>query len=74
MTKDNRPWVGDKVHDIHQGRTGIITDVRQGKYILRPVFGIGQWESEQDTNLSLVTARGEEEPPPEESTPVKGTK
>ncbi|WP_274029434.1 hypothetical protein [Streptomyces sp. MMBL 11-1] len=74
MTKNSRPWVGDKVHDISQGRTGIITDVRQGKYILRPVFGMGQWESERDTNLNLITPRGEEEPPPEEKTPAEDAK
>lgn len=73
MTKNSRPWVGDKVRDTDRERTGIITDVRQGKYILRPVFGIGQWESERDTNLSLILARGEEEPPPEK-TPAKDTK
>ncbi|MEU9744304.1 hypothetical protein [Streptomyces niveus] len=37
-----KPWVGDHVRDEVSGRLAILTDVRRGDYVLRPVQGPGE--------------------------------
>jgi hypothetical protein len=38
---DGGPWVGDEVRDAGTGRSAVVTDVRGGSYVLRPVYGGG---------------------------------
>ncbi|WP_199821138.1 hypothetical protein [Streptomyces fulvoviolaceus] len=39
MTEERpRVWVGDQVHDANADREGIVTDVKGGTYVLRPVY------------------------------------
>lgn len=52
--KDEKPWVGDEVRDEATGRTGIITDVRKGTYILRPLHGPGEWTAENHEKLAVT--------------------
>ncbi|MFJ2174306.1 hypothetical protein ACIOHE_15510 [Streptomyces sp. NPDC087851] len=52
--KDSRAWVGDEIHDERTGRTGIVTDVRSGTYVLRPIHGGGEWTTENAGDLTVV--------------------
>lgn len=49
-----KPWVGDHVRDEVSGRPAIITDVRRGDYVLRPVQGPGEWIAEDPARLRLI--------------------
>lgn len=49
-----RPWVGDQVRDPATGRSAILTDVRRGDVILRPVQGPGEWVAEDPDRLELI--------------------
>ncbi len=52
------PWVGDQVHDAAADREAVITDVWDGRYILRPVFGAGtRWAASDPLRLSLTKSR-----------------
>lgn len=37
MTEQKSPWVGDQVYDANADKEGVITDVKNGTYILRPI-------------------------------------
>ncbi|MEV8330359.1 hypothetical protein [Streptomyces niveus] len=49
-----KPWVGDHVRDEVSGRLAILTDVRRGDYVLRPVQGPGEWIAEDPTRLRFI--------------------
>lgn len=52
------PWVGDQVHDDRAGRDAIVTDVRDGTYVLRPLHGSGaRWTSDDPARLTVVVPR-----------------
>ncbi|GAA3873286.1 hypothetical protein GCM10023084_27820 [Streptomyces lacrimifluminis] len=58
--KDGKPWVGDQVYDHGAGKGAIVTDVRDGTYLLRPLCGGGQaWTVPSDENLSVSVPRPE---------------
>ncbi|MFC4609705.1 hypothetical protein ACFO9E_18070 [Streptomyces maoxianensis] len=57
------PWVGDQVHDEDTGRDGIVTDVRGGRYVLRPLYGMDEWENENAERLTVTVPRSEEKRP-----------
>lgn len=59
MNQQGKPWVGDKVRDEDAEREGIITDVRGGVYVLRPLYGMGEWTSEDADRLTVVAPRQE---------------
>ncbi|MGW3291482.1 hypothetical protein ACWDR3_43325 [Streptomyces sp. NPDC001002] len=64
MTEDEelpRVWVGDQVHDGDVDREGIVTDVKSGTYILRPVhtFWAGTWTAPSDEKLEVTLSREE---------------
>lgn len=59
MSRDGRPWVGDRVKDTLAGREGIITDVESGEYVLRPLRGpVVVWRTTSDEHLTVVVPRG----------------
>ncbi|WP_329382420.1 hypothetical protein [Streptomyces sp. NBC_01716] len=49
-----KPWVGDHVRDDVSGRLAVITDVRRGAYVLRPVQGPGEWTAEDPAQLRFI--------------------
>ncbi|TFI28684.1 hypothetical protein [Streptomyces sp. 4R-3d] len=49
-----KPWVGDHVRDEVSGRLAILTDVRRGDYVLRPVQGPGEWIAEDPARLRFI--------------------
>ncbi|MFF9806641.1 hypothetical protein ACF1G5_16170 [Streptomyces coeruleorubidus] len=60
MTGEQRPWVGDLIHDEITDRSGVVTDVRGGAVrVLRPESGPGYWTSRQPERLTVVTPREE---------------
>lgn len=59
MNGTAQPWVGDLVHDEATNRTGILSDVRKGVYVLRPEYGPGEWFCEAPDRLRLVVPREE---------------
>lgn len=46
--------MGDHVRDEVSGRLAVITDVRRGDYILRPVQGPGEWIAEDPARLRFI--------------------
>ena len=53
--RDGKAWVGDQIHDERTGRDGIVTDVRSGTYVLRPLYGGGtEWTTETSGDLTVV--------------------
>lgn len=53
--RDDRPWVGDQVHDEDADREGIVTDVQRGTvYILRALHGPDQWENRNGDHLKIT--------------------
>ncbi|TKA01401.1 hypothetical protein FCI23_40745 [Actinacidiphila oryziradicis] len=58
-TVDRKPWVSDQVHDEDAARSGIVTDVRSGTYVIRPLQGPGEWTSEDSKKLTTVVPREE---------------
>jgi hypothetical protein len=51
--------VGDRVKDALAGREGIITDVENGEYVLRPLRGpVVLWRTTSDEHLMIVVPRG----------------
>lgn len=53
--KDGRAWVGDEVRDDDAGRTGMVTDVSGGTYLLRPLAGGGrEWPQEDPDRLTVT--------------------
>ncbi|MFF3453726.1 hypothetical protein ACFYXH_05230 [Streptomyces sp. NPDC002730] len=46
--------MGDQVHDEAAGRDGIVTDVRGGTYVLRPLLGPGEWTAENNEKLTVT--------------------
>ncbi|MFE6737859.1 hypothetical protein [Streptomyces tubercidicus] len=59
MNGAGKPWVGDLVHDEGVARTGIVSDVRKGVYVLRPENGPGQWLCDIPGQLRVVVPREE---------------
>jgi hypothetical protein len=58
MTRDGRAWVGDQVTDGAAGRAAIVTDVRQGLYVLRPLHGTAtEWTADSDEQLTVTVPR-----------------
>ncbi|MFI2188279.1 hypothetical protein [Streptomyces sioyaensis] len=51
--------MGDLVHDEDADRTGILSDVRKGVYVLRPDIGPGEWFCDAPDRLTLVVPREE---------------
>ncbi|MFF1422410.1 hypothetical protein [Streptomyces sp. NPDC058280] len=53
--KNGKAWVGDQIRDEDSEREGIVTDVRRGTiYILRPLYGPGQWENRNVDRLTVT--------------------
>lgn len=66
MTRNGKPWVGDQVTDTTTGRKAVITDVRQGVYVLRPVRGpVLTWTATSDAHLTLAAPREQRQNPQE---------
>ncbi|MCT9077890.1 hypothetical protein [Streptomyces fulvoviolaceus] len=61
MTEERpRVWVGDQVHDANADREGIVTDVKGGTYVLRPVYmWSGTWTAPSDKGLEVTVSREE---------------
>ncbi|MGW2926436.1 hypothetical protein ACWC8S_16130 [Streptomyces fungicidicus] len=61
MTAEQCPWVGDQVYDSHTDREGVITDVRNGTYILRPLHGFWSptWTAHSADGLEITVPRQE---------------
>jgi hypothetical protein len=58
VTRDGRPWVGDQVTDKATGREAVVTDVREGVYVLRPLRGpVVPWTAESDEQLTITAPR-----------------
>lgn len=58
MTLNGRAWIGDWVRDDSTGREGIVTDVRQGTYVLRPLHGsASEWTTDSDGQLTVTVPR-----------------
>ncbi|MFB7111714.1 hypothetical protein [Streptomyces sp. NPDC056291] len=58
--KDGKAWVGDQVFDEDAQREGIVTDVKNGVYLLRPLAGGGAgWLSSTPDQLRVTVPRGE---------------
>lgn len=55
------PWVGDQVHDGHANREGVITDVKKGTYVLRPLgrYSGGTWPASDPAQLTVTVPREE---------------
>lgn len=51
-----KPWVGDHVRDEASGRLAVVTDVRRGGYVLRPVQGPGEWIAEDPARLRFIAS------------------
>ena len=51
--------MGDLVKDALARREGIITDVENGEYVLRPLRGpVVLWRAPSDEHLTIVVPRG----------------
>ncbi|MET9778493.1 hypothetical protein ABZ023_30315 [Streptomyces sp. NPDC006367] len=60
MTEERTPWVGDQVHDAEAGKEGVVTDVRNGTYILREVHSWSLlWTVPDAERLTVVMTREE---------------
>ncbi|MFF9210501.1 MULTISPECIES: hypothetical protein [unclassified Streptomyces] len=61
MTEEKAPWVGDQVHDANADREGVITDVKNGLYILRPVhrYWGETWTAADPEKLTITMSRQE---------------
>ncbi|MET9222209.1 hypothetical protein ABZX65_26055 [Streptomyces sp. NPDC003300] len=58
MTLNGRAWIGDQVRDETVKREGIVTDVRQGTYVLRPLHGTApEWTANSDDQLTITVPR-----------------
>ncbi|WP_414504684.1 hypothetical protein [Streptomyces sp. NEAU-L66] len=51
--------MGDLVHDEGADRTGVVSDVRDGVYVLRPDNGPGHWLCDAPGRLTVVVPREE---------------
>ncbi|MFI0943607.1 hypothetical protein [Streptomyces sp. NPDC021020] len=66
MTRNGKPWVGDHVTDTTTGRQAVITDVRQGVYVLRPLRGpVLTWTAASAEHLALTAPREQGQNPQE---------
>ncbi|MCX4638193.1 hypothetical protein HEP86_08760 [Streptomyces sp. RPA4-5] len=59
MNGAGKPWVGDLVHDAGADRVGIVSDVQNGVYVLRPENGPGAWRCDNPGGLTVVVPREE---------------
>ncbi|MFJ4467169.1 hypothetical protein ACIP2X_06540 [Streptomyces sp. NPDC089424] len=60
MTEEQSPWVGDQVYDSSADQEGIITDVKNGTYILRPVHTWARtWTAPSADTLEITVPRQE---------------
>ena len=58
-TEQDWPQVGDLVEDSH-GQRRVVTDVREGRWVLRPVTGpYAELPVTDQTTLTVVARRGE---------------
>ncbi|CAL9294288.1 hypothetical protein SUDANB148_02308 [Streptomyces sp. SudanB148_2056] len=58
MTEEKSPWVGDQVYDADADREGVISDVKNGTYVLRAVDSWARtWTAPSAENLTLTVAR-----------------
>jgi hypothetical protein len=58
--KRRRVWVGDTVYDPNADRHGIVTDVKNGLYVLRPVdMWWGTWTARDPDKLEVTLTREE---------------
>ncbi|MBA5222207.1 hypothetical protein [Streptomyces griseoaurantiacus] len=58
--KDGKAWIGDEVFDEDAQETGIVTDVRDGLYLLRPLGGGGpEWQAPRPDRLKVTVPREE---------------
>ncbi|MFJ3665092.1 hypothetical protein ACIPSE_01410 [Streptomyces sp. NPDC090106] len=53
-------WVGDQVHDSNAGREGIVTDIRAGTYVLRPLHSWTDLWTAPDVGCLEITVSREE--------------
>ncbi|MCZ1010868.1 hypothetical protein [Streptomyces lydicus] len=59
MNGADKPWVGDLVRDEGTGRAGVVSDVRDGVYVLRPENGPGHWLCDVPGRLTVIVPREE---------------
>ncbi|WTB90845.1 hypothetical protein OIE99_22700 [Streptomyces cellulosae] len=61
MTEQKSPWVGDQVYDANADKEGVITDVKNGTYILRPInHHWGEtWTALNAEHLTITLSRKE---------------
>lgn len=53
-------WVGDQVRDLRAGKEGIVTDVQNGTYVLRPLHTWWTtWTVPSADDLEIVLTREE---------------
>ncbi|AJE83851.1 regulatory protein [Streptomyces albus] len=58
MTARSAARVGDQIRDVNADRSGIVTDMSDGTYVLRPVHGGGTWWTVSDpTHLEVTMTR-----------------
>lgn len=58
MTAEREFWVGDLVHDSRTHRDGVVTDVRDDIFVLRPPWSTrGEWECETPERLTMLVPR-----------------
>ncbi|WP_406468071.1 hypothetical protein OH738_10885 [Streptomyces hirsutus] len=60
MTEEKSPWVGDQVYDADAGREGVISDVKNGTYVLREVDSWARtWTAPSAEKLTVTVPRTE---------------
>ncbi|MFG1806202.1 hypothetical protein [Streptomyces sp. NPDC049040] len=58
MTRDGKAWLGDQVRDEVAERDGIVTDIRQGLFVLRPLYrSTEEWTADSDEQLTVTVPR-----------------
>ncbi|MFD6035713.1 hypothetical protein ACFWHF_14400 [Streptomyces griseoincarnatus] len=57
--KDGKAWIGDQVFDEDAKRSGVISDVSDGVYLLWPLHGSGTWMSMNGDRLTVTVPREE---------------
>ncbi|MFD4261790.1 hypothetical protein ACFWR9_30265 [Streptomyces sp. NPDC058534] len=60
MTEEKPPWVGDQVYDAKAGKEGVVTDVKNGMYILREMYSWALTWTASDAELLSVTVSRKE--------------
>ncbi|MER6112448.1 hypothetical protein [Streptomyces hirsutus] len=54
-------WVGDQVYDANADKEGVVTDVKNGTYVLRPLHGYWghNWTAPNAEELTVTVPRQE---------------